>query len=203
MKTLLKIQASLYGANGASSRLAEEFAARWLENHPDGRVITRDLSAMPVPHLTAECFAAFGTPPEARTPEQRELVAYSDALIEELRAADEIVFAVPMYNFSVPSTLRAYFDHIARAGVTFRYTENGPEGLIKGKKAYVLLTRGGIYNGESDTQSPYLRQFLSFIGLTDLRFIYAQGLALPDREKSLEDARRSVASIVPPLVAVA
>jgi len=108
-----------------------------------------------------------------------------------------------MYNFSVPSTLRAYFDHIARAGVTFRYTENGPEGLIKGKKAYVLLTRGGIYNGESDTQSPYLRQFLSFIGLTDLRFIYAQGLALPDREKSLEDARRSVASIVPPLVAVA
>ena len=126
------------------------------------------------------------------------MVDYSDALIEELRSADTIVFAVPMYNFSVPSTLRAYFDHIARAGVTFRYTATGPEGLIKGKKAYVFITRGGIMSADADTQTPYLKQFLGFIGITDVEFFHAEGLAYGDevREKSLGSARQAIANLL-------
>jgi Acyl carrier protein phosphodiesterase len=123
METLLKIQASLFGAQGQSTQLADRFIEHWHVDHPQGRVIVRDLNANPVPHLTLEDIQAFGANPADRTPAQQAIVNASDALIAELKAADIIVFAVPMYNFSVPSTLRAYFDHIARKGVTFRYTE--------------------------------------------------------------------------------
>src|SRR5687767_11361392 len=140
MKTLLKIQTSLAGSRAQSSLLADEVISAWLANNPGGRVVTRDLSDDVVPHLTAERFAAFTTKPEERTLEQHAIASYSDALIDELRNADTIVLAVPMYNFSVPSTLRSYFDHIARAGVTFRYTAAGPEGLLTGKSAYVIVT---------------------------------------------------------------
>jgi len=203
MKTLLKVQASLYGQRGQSTHLADRFAEQWLANNPDGRVVTRDLASSPVPHLTAERFQAFATAPAERTPEQQAAADYSDALVAELQNADVIVFAVPMYNFSVPSTVRAYFDHIARAGVTFRYTANGPEGLIKGKNAYVFITRGGIYEDAADTQTPYLKQFLSFIGITDVEFIYAQGLAMGEgaREKSLASASHSIAKLFPLSVA--
>lgn len=199
MSTLLQINASLAGASGQSSRLAQRFVADWRAQHPEGRVITRDLSSEPVPHLTAERFQAFLSQPEARTDEQRALAEYSDALIEEIKSADTIVFAVPMYNFSVPSTLRAYFDHIARAGVTFRYTANGPEGLVKGKKAFVFITRGGVYPDAADTQTPYLRQFLGFIGITDVSFVYAQGLSMGDavREKSLTEAHDAIGELLP------
>jgi FMN-dependent NADH-azoreductase len=199
MSTLLQINASLAGANGQSSRLAQRFVADWQANNPDGRVITRDLASDPVPHLTAERFQAFLSKPEARTDEQRSHAEYSDALIEEIKNADTIVFAVPMYNFSVPSTLRAYFDHIARAGVTFRYTANGPEGLLKGKKAYVFITRGGFYADAADTQTPYLKQFLGFIGITDVSFVFAEGLGLGDesREKSLSQAHTAIGELLP------
>lgn len=199
MSTLLQINASLAGANGQSSRLAQRFVADWQANNPDGRVITRDLAADPVPHLTAERFHAFLSQPEARTDEQRSHAEYSDKLIEELKNADTIVFAVPMYNFSVPSTLRAYFDHIARAGVTFRYTANGPEGLLKGKKAYVFITRGGFYADTADTQTPYLKQFLGFIGITDVSFVFAEGLSLGEesREKSLSQAHTAIGELLP------
>jgi len=199
MSTLLQINASLAGANGQSSRLAQRFVADWQANNPDGRVITRDLASDPVPHLTAERFQAFLSQPEARTDEQRSHAEYSDALVEELKNADTIVFAVPMYNFSVPSTLRAYFDHIARAGVTFRYTANGPEGLLKGKKAYVFITRGGFYADAADTQTPYLKQFLGFIGITDVNFVFAEGLSLGEesREKSLSQAHTAIGGLLP------
>ncbi|WP_129776440.1 FMN-dependent NADH-azoreductase [Peristeroidobacter soli] len=199
MSTLLQINASLAGANGQSSRLAQRFVADWQANHPNGRVITRDLASEPVPHLTAERFQAFLSQPDARTDEQRAVSEYSDALIEEIKNADTIVFAVPMYNFSVPSTLRAYFDHIARAGVTFRYTATGPEGLLKGKKAYVFITRGGFYADAADTQTPYLKQFLGFIGITDVSFIFAEGLSLGDesREKSLSKAHDAIGELLP------
>jgi FMN-dependent NADH-azoreductase len=198
MTTLLQINASLNGDNGLSSQLSARFVANWREKNPQGRVITRDLAAQPAPHLTADRFQAFFAKPDALTAEQRAAIEYSDQLIEELQSADVIVFGVPMYNFGVPSTLRAYFDHVARAGVTFRYTAEGPEGLIKGKKAYVLITRGGVYPGAADTQTPYLRQFLGFIGLTDVEFIYAEGLALGDdsREKGLATARHTIAKLV-------
>jgi FMN-dependent NADH-azoreductase len=199
MKTLLQINASLAGANGQSSRLAERFGADWLAQNPDGRVVKRDLAADPVPHLTAERFQAFLSQPEARTDEQRAVSDYSETLIEELRNADTIVFAVPMYNFSVPSTLRAYFDHIARAGITFRYTPNGPEGLLKGKKVFVFITRGGIYPDVADTQTPYLRQFLGFIGLTDVNFVFAEGLSMGDdtRTQSLSKAHHAIEELLP------
>jgi FMN-dependent NADH-azoreductase len=199
MHTLLQINASLLGDNGQSSQLAARLTASWLEKNPHGRVITRDLAARPVPHLTADRFGAFLANPDERTAEQREVVSYSDQLIEELTQADVVVLAVPMYNFSVPSTLRAYFDHVARAGVTFRYTADGPEGLLKGKKAFVIITRGGVHPEASDTQTPYLRQFLGFVGITDVEFIYAEGLALGDeaREQSLTTARHTIAKLVP------
>ncbi|MBM0107754.1 FMN-dependent NADH-azoreductase [Steroidobacter sp. S1-65] len=199
MSTLLQINASLAGAEGQSSRLAHRFVADWQAQHPGGHVIMRDLASDPVPHLTAERFQAFLSPPEARTLEQSAAAEYSDALIAELKAADTIVFAVPMYNFSVPSTLRAYFDHIARAGVTFSYTASGPEGLLKGKKAYVFITRGGIYPDAADTQTPYLKQFLGFIGITDVTFVYAQGLAMGQEtaQKSITAAHSAIEELLP------
>jgi FMN-dependent NADH-azoreductase len=195
-KTLLSIRTSLYGANGQSSLLADRFIEDWLARNPGGRVITRDLAAQPVPHLTAEEFQAFGVPPEARTTQQRAAVAYSDALIDELARADTIVLAVPMYNFSVPSTLRAYFDHVARAGVTFRYTSSGPQGLLTGRDAYVFITRGGVYPASADTQTSYLRQFLGFIGI-EAHFVHAEGLAMGEasRERSLIAANSAIAGL--------
>jgi FMN-dependent NADH-azoreductase len=196
MNTLVYVRTSLYGEQGASSQLAERFVADWQARNPNGRVIVRDLASQPAPHLTAERFQAFATAPADRTPQQQAVVDYSDALIDELRVADTIVFAVPMYNFSVPSTLRAYFDHIARAGVTFRYTSAGPEGLLKGRRTYVFVTRGGVYPELADTQTPYLRQFLGFIGL-EPQFVYAEGLALGEdsRRQSLAAARERIASL--------
>jgi len=203
MTTLLNIHASLAGDTASSSRLADKFAANWLEKNPQGRVVTRDLAADPVPHLTAERFQSFLTPADARTPQQQSVAAYSDALIDEVRNADVVVFAIPMYNFSVPSTVRAYFDHIARAGVTFKYTATGPEGLLKGKKAYVFITRGGVYPAAADTQTPYLRQFLGFLGMTDVEFIHAEGMGLGEesREKSLASAHDSIEKLVPTALA--
>jgi FMN-dependent NADH-azoreductase len=199
MQTLLKIQTSLFSESGQSSQLADRLAAQWLGAHPGGRVVTRDLSRAPIPHLTAERFQAFLAKPEDRSPEQRDVVQFSDMLIQELQAADVVVLSAPMYNFSIPSTLRAYFDHIARSGVTFRYTANGPEGLIKGKKTYVIVTRGGFYEAANDTQSAYLRQFLSFVGLNDLEFVYAEGLALGAEsvDKGLSTARHTIAKLIP------
>jgi len=125
MKTLLQITSSINSEDGQSTRLARRFVATWRAANPDGVVITRDLAADPVPHLDAERFGAFLSKPGTRTLEQQRVVDYSDALIAELKRADVVVLGLPMYNFGVPSTLKAYFDHIARAGVTFRYTEQG------------------------------------------------------------------------------
>jgi len=139
----------------------------------------RDLASDPLPHLTAERFGALLSAPEQRTPEQARIAAESDALVAQLQAADVVVIGVPMYNFGVPSTLKTYFDHVARAGVTFQYTEQGPRGLLTGKRAYVVATRGGTYAGTpQDLQSAYVRQFLGFLGIADVEFIYAEGLSL-------------------------
>src|SRR5262249_54385240 len=145
MKTLLEVRSSIYSDGGQSSRLADRFVARWRAANPGSKVIVRDLAQDPVPHIDADRFGAFIATPEQRTLQQKAIVAYSDALIAELKTADVIVLAVPMYNFSIPSTLKAYFDHIARAGVTFRYGEKGPVGLMTGKQAYVFAARGGRY----------------------------------------------------------
>lgn len=203
MKTLLDIRASLFGSASASSELADRFVANWRAENPDGRVVRRDLMPGAFPSLTAARYAAFGTPADKRTPEQQQDVAFSDELVTELQAADEIVLTAPMYNFSVPATLRDYFDHVARPGLTFRYTAKGPEGLLRGKKTYVFITRGGRYSGAADTQRPYLEQFLGFIGLTDVEFVLAEGLAMGDeaRRQSLDSARQDVDALAARLAA--
>jgi FMN-dependent NADH-azoreductase len=159
--------------------------------NPHGDVVVRDLGKAPVPHLTAERFQAFLAKPEDRTDAQHAEARISDALIEELQRADTIVIGLPLYNFGVPSTLKAYFDHVARGGSTFRYSANGPEGLLTGKKVYVFATRGGLYAGTpKDTQTAYVRDFLAFLGMTDVEFVYAEGLAMGDavRNPALEKA---------------
>lgn len=177
MTTLLQIQSSLFSSEGQSSQLANEFVSALQRNRPDTRLKTRDLALNPLPHLDAAHVTAFFTPTEARTAEQQNLVNLSDALIDEIKQSDIIAIGLPMYNFGIPSTLKAYFDQIARAGVTFRYTENGPEGLLTGKKAYIFATRGGQYAGTAlDSQTSYARDFLNFLGITDVVFIYAEGL---------------------------
>src|SRR5438128_1037809 len=129
MKTLLQIRSSIFSEGGQSSLLAERFVANWRGRNPGGQVLVRDLALHPVPHLDAARFGAFLAKPDARTPEQQAVAAYSDALIDELKQADVVVLGLPMYNFGIPSTLKAYFDHIARGGVTFSYTDKGPIGL--------------------------------------------------------------------------
>jgi FMN-dependent NADH-azoreductase len=202
MKTLLQLNSSLFSGNGQSSRLSNEFVAAWREANPEGKVITRDLAADPVPHLDGQRFGAFLAKPEERTAQQQAVVDFSDALIDELRNADVIALGLPMYNFGVPSTLKAYFDHIARAGVTFRYTATGPEGLLTGKKVYVFATRGGAYHGTPmDTQTGYVRDFLRFIGLSDVEFVYAEGLAMGEESKQagLTKAENVIRQLAAPL----
>lgn len=199
MPTLLQLKTSLFSNEGQSSRLADEFVNAWRKAHPEGHVITRDLAATPIPHLTAERFQAFLSKPEERTPEQQAVVDFSDALIAELQAVDEIVIGVPTYNFGIPSTLKAYFDHIARAGVTFRYTANGPVGLISGKKVHIVAARGGFYAGTpTDTVTRYVADFLSFLGMSAVSFVYAEGLAISttQKEASLQNAGREIATLL-------
>jgi len=206
MKTLLEIRSSIYSDGGQSSRLADRFVAQWRAANPGGKVIVRDLARDPVPHIDADRFGAFNASPEQRTAQQNATVAYSDALIAELKAAHVIVFAVPMYNFGIPSTLKAYFDHIARAGVTFRYGETGPVGLITGRSAYVFAARGGRYASTPlDSQTPYLRTFLGFIGITDVEFVYAEGLAMSEasRNEALANAHARIGEIFEPVLEAA
>jgi FMN-dependent NADH-azoreductase len=185
MTTLLQINASINHDTGQSSQLANQFVAAFRTRHPHAKVIARDVAAAePVPHLTAERFGAFITKPEERNAAQHAVVAYSDGLIREIQQADVIVIGLPMYNFGVPSQLKAYFDHIARAGVTFAYTEKGPVGRLTGKKVYVFAARGGLYSGTPmDTQTSYVRDFLAFLGMTDVQFVYAEGLAISPQSK--------------------
>lgn len=200
MKTLLVIKSSLFNGSGQSSRLADTFAERWRERHPDGRVLCRDLAADPVPHLTAEAFTGFQADAAERTPPQHSAVAVSDALIAELRQADEIVLGLPMYNFTVPSTLKAWMDHVARAGVTFRYTEDGPQGLIGDKPLYVFAARGGQYQGTpNDTQTPLIRMFFGMLGITDVHFTHAEGLAMG--ETHAKEVRRDAEAAIQRLAA--
>ncbi|MDX5334058.1 MAG: NAD(P)H-dependent oxidoreductase [Gammaproteobacteria bacterium] len=177
MTTLLRIDSSLRRDDSDSRALADRFVTTWRQRHPEGRVLVRDLAVEPVPHLDGVMLAALGTSPEARDAEAAGRVALADALLAEFMSADEIVLAVPMYNFGIPSTLKAYLDHVARAGVTFRYTAAGPEGLAGDKRVTLLLTRGGRYTGSPlDHQAPYLRTFFGFLGITDIREIVAEGL---------------------------
>jgi FMN-dependent NADH-azoreductase len=205
---LLLVTSSLFGENSQSRQIAREFVDALASKNPGTRVVTRDLTPETMPHLTAATLDAVMTPADKRTSEQTALAAFADSLIEEVEAADTIVLAAPMYNFSVSTTLKAWIDHIARRGRTFRYTATGPEGLLKGRKVYVVTGRGGVYSGESparalDFQEPYLRGMLGFLGLTDVEFIHVEGLNISkeEAEKGRARARQAIGALVPKLAA--
>lgn len=162
-------------------------------------ITVRDLAAQPIPVLDGELVGALRPSGDTLTPRQQQALALSDELIAELQAHDVIVIAAPMYNFNIPTQLKNYFDLIARAGVTFRYTENGPEGLVTGKRAIVLTSRGGIHkNTPTDLVEPYLRLFLGFIGITNLEFVFAEGIAYgPEMAtKAQADAKEYLTQII-------
>lgn len=182
MKTVLAIFSSLNGEQGNSSKLANEYLATLEKNH-DVTVKRVDLSKLDLPHLSSEEMQSWMTPADERTGAQHALAKRSDDIVEAVKQADELVLAVPMYNFGVPSSLKAYFDRIARAGITFKYTENGPVGLLENKSATVFAARGGVYAGtDFDTQSPFLQHFLGFVGISDVNFVYAEGLAMGEEQ---------------------
>lgn len=176
---ILQVNSSARRATSHSTRLANRLVQRLRDVDPEASLTVRDLGVTPHPVLDEHALAALFTPAEQRSVEQMARVALDDALIAEIAAADVVVLGVPMYNFGVPASLKNWIDAISRAGVTFSYTANGPEGLLKGKKVYVALTRGGKYrNTPADTQVPYLKTVLGFLGMTDVQFVYAEGLAM-------------------------
>lgn len=175
---ILQINSSARSTGSESSRLADVIVAKVAAGQ-EANLVKRDLSAQPHPALDEPTLQALFTPADQRTPEQAARVALDDALIAQVQAADVIVIGAPMYNFGMTVQLKGWFDAIARAGVTFRYTESGPVGLLKDKKVYVALTRGGMHrDGATDTQVPHLKTILGFLGMTDVQFVYAEGMGM-------------------------
>lgn len=196
---ILQINSSARAAASHSTGLAKLLVERLQRQHPDARLTVRDLGLTPQPMLDEKALQALFTPAAQRTSEQAARVALDDALIAEIQGAEIVVLGVPMYNFGVPAQLKNWIDAIARVQVTFRYTDQGAQGLLQGKKVYVALTRGGIYRDTpNDTQTPYLKTFLGFLGMTDVKFFYAEGLAMgPDAEKNaLASAHAQIAEAV-------
>lgn len=198
MAQVLVIESSARQQGSVSRLLTEQFIARWQAAHPADHITVRDLAVEQVPHLDANLLGGWMTPAEQQSEAERAALALSNTLTDEVLAADVLVLAAPMYNFTIPSTLKAWLDHVLRAGVTFKYTETGPQGLLSGKRAFVLTARGGIYAGGSmDHQEPYLRQALGFIGIHDVSFIHAEGLNLGGdfQEKGLAEAKAQLAQV--------
>jgi FMN-dependent NADH-azoreductase len=180
MPTLLHINSSPLFGRSVSRQLTGAFVTQWKSSHPDATVVDRDLNATQIAPITAEWVGAVYTPEEARTPEQKQLLALSDTLLAELEQADEYVFGVPMHNFGVPSALKLWIDQIARVGKTFSYADGKPKGLLTGKKATFIIATGGIYDAQTQMASfnfvePYLRSVFGFLGVTDATFLTAGG----------------------------
>lgn len=200
---ILQIHSSARPAETAggsvSARLADEVVAGLMRRHADAHRTLRDLARTPHPALDEAALQALFTPPAQRSLAQAARVALDDALIAEVQAADTLVLAVPMYNFGITALLKNWIDAIARAKVTFEYTEHGPRGLLTGKRVYVVLTRGGVYRDQpTDTVVPYLRTVLHFLGMSEVHFIYAEGLAMgPEAEaRGLAQAREQIATLL-------
>lgn len=182
MTKILLINSSVRQNDSVSRKVTREFVQKWQAREPGVVVTERDVAAQSLPHLTEQTLGAFFTPVEQRTPEQADIAKLSETLVQELFDADVIVIGAPMYNFSITSGLKAWIDHVARAGVTFKYGESGPVGLLQGKKVYVFTTAGGVYSAgpaqSMDFLGTYLRTVLGFIGLTDITFVSSEGLAM-------------------------
>ncbi|KAJ9472984.1 FMN-dependent NADH-azoreductase [Diplonema papillatum] len=193
-RTLLVVKCSLNGEESQSNKLIETFVASWKAKH-DGTIVIRDLDTKPLEHLTQVEMGTWAMEADKLDEEQKKLVAISDELISEFKHADEVVVGMPMYNFWVPSTMKAWIDRLLRAGVTFKYTADGPQALLDDKPLYVLCTRGGVYTAETDTQTPYLKQTFGYIGLKDLTFVYVEGLAMGGPEKVKEAVEEGVVKV--------
>ncbi|MBN3926126.1 FMN-dependent NADH-azoreductase [Nostoc sp. NMS4] len=198
MVNILHIDSSPRGERSHSRELSKEFVSGWRAAHPEDAIVYRDLGHYPVPHVDETWIAAAFSPPETHTPELTEALRISDQLIDEFLAADRYVFGVPMYNFNIPSTFKAYIDQIVRANRTFAVDAQGFRGLVEGKKAVIITARGGDFSPTSpaapyDFQEPYLRTIFGFIGLTDIQFINANSLNAGDaRTQSLLEARAAI-----------
>lgn len=193
---ILALNSSASGADSVSRVLVDHAVGRLMASNPDAQVVHRDLGGTPLPHLTPENLA--GVRAEASTEQELAAKALSDDLIAELRKAEVLVIGAPMYNFSIPSTLRAWFDHVLRPRVTFAYGESGPVGLIEGVRAIVVQSRGGIYSEGPgkvlDFQEPYLRQLLGLMGITDVVFVHAEriGFGPEARAAAIEQAETQI-----------
>jgi FMN-dependent NADH-azoreductase len=199
MSKLLVIESSARQQGSVSRQLTAQFIADWQAANPHDQIKVRDLAIAQVPHLDANLLGGWITPAAQQSEAEQAALALSNTLTDELLAADVLVLAAPMYNFTIPRTLKAWLDHVLRAGVTFKYTANGPQGLLSGKRAFILTARGGIYAGSAmDHQEPYLRQALAFIGIHDVIFIHAEGLNLGAEfmEKGLREAKGQIAQAV-------
>jgi len=203
MTTILHIDSSPRGERSKSRQLAREFTTNWQALHPEDAIIYRDLRKTPIPHVTEEWVAADYTPKETKTPEMIDVLRLSDELVDEFLAAGSCIFSVPMYNFSIPSSFKAYIDHIVRVGRTFAVINREFKGLVEGKKILFITARGGEYGAGSpfegwDAQEPALRFAFQFIGVTDIQFIHANGLDLGDelRQRGLNEARKKIQDLV-------
>ncbi|AMG58726.1 FMN-dependent NADH-azoreductase [Pantoea vagans] len=197
MSKVLVLKSSILAGYSQSSQLADFYIEQAKAQGKDVNV--RDLAASPIPVLDGELVGAMRPSETPLSPRQQEALDLSDELIAELQAHDEVVIAAPMYNFNIPTQLKNYFDLIARAGVTFRYTEAGPEGLVKGKKAVVISSRGGIHKDTpTDLLTPYVKLFLGFIGITDVEFVFAEGIAYGPEvaSKATAEAKDTIKQIV-------
>ena len=201
MATILHIDSSARQSGSLSRQLGAELVAKLQAINPAATVVRRDVAQNPLPHITEQLIGAFFTPAEQRNADQAYAIKTSDALVDELFAADTIVIGTPMYNFSVASTLKAWIDHIARVGRTFQYGANGPEGLVTGKKVYVVVASGGVYSSGPaagyDHVTTYLGAALGFIGMTDVTFIRAEGVSMGEAAvaDAIANARSQIAAI--------
>ena len=203
MSKILHINSSVRNTDSISRKVTREFLNKWQVSEPNAVIVERDLAAHPLPHLTEKTLGAFFTPAEQRTPEQAQIAQLSDTLVQELFDADVIVIGAPMYNFSITSGLKAWVDHVARAGVTFKYGAQGPVGLLTGKKVYIFTSSGGVYSAGPaqgmDFLATYLRTVLGFIGLSDITFIASEGLAMGELgvNKALEQTSKTINELLP------
>ena len=201
MKNILLVLSSPRGQRSYSHQFANDIVDDLKMRHSGASVVVRDLVKDPLPHVGEAFVGALFSPPEQHTPEQARAMARSDGLVDELLAADVVVMAVPMHNFGPPSTLKAWIDHIARAGRTFTYTEKGPQGLLKGKKAILVVSRGGVYSDGPaktlDFQESYLRSILGFVGITDVQAVRVEGVGMGEdaMKRAMASAREQADTV--------
>ena len=185
MSKILVVHSSPRQERSVSRKLTNDFVQQWLKQHPEAKVVTRDVARQPVPHVSEDWIIGAFSPADTLTPDAKAAIDISNELVDELQSADRYVFAVPMYNFNVPSTFKAYIDQIVRVGRTFSVGANGYQGLLKDKKALFITSSGGSFPAGSpyaayNFQEPYLRAVAAFLGITDVQFVVADNLARGD-----------------------